>query len=384
MGINSLYIYRGYIKGNIMGISSVALKAFKLIPKYAFSDGAGAISKARKATISSETKSIFGKGNEFALKNSKTKISAGWDALKKDAVKTMNSKKSIWAGLRSFGKSLISKPKQGIRVAEKLAQRAGKTAGFWAKTGGALKGFGIAIKKLPIVGTLLSTGYEIYETYNAFKNGGVWEGTKQILKSTASIAGFAVGTALGAVVGGPVGAIIGGLACDMLVRHIVGGSYSDNHPKAEENADEPANEQGESSEISDTKSEDTSTDSQTGSSEPVKNTEVSEDKTSGTTTANPAIVTNPSSPSTSNPFASGSDVSNPFGLGLNIPNPVTLGFGSGIGMSNPFGTGFGLNPMMGGMGYMNPAMPQFNLGLQPGENIFLKYPMGYQFQYIGQ
>jgi len=40
--------------------------------------------------------------------------------------------------------------------------------------------------------------------------------------------------------------------------------------------------------------------------------------------------------------------------------------------------------MMGtGTGMFNPGAQLVNGLLQPGENIFLKYPMGQKFQYVG-
>lgn len=346
-----------------MGIGSVALKVLKLIPKYAFSDGASKIGKARRATVASDTKSIWGKGNEFALKNAKKKIGVGWEALKNEASKTMNSNKSIWSSIKSFGKSLISKPKQGIRVAEKLAQRAGKTAGFWAKAGGALKGLGKVFKKLPVIGTIIAIGCEIPDIYDAFSRGGAWEGTKQVLKSTAKIAGFAAGTALGAVVGGPVGALVGGLAGDMLVNWIVGGSYSENNPKTEDGEQE-------TDETEKTQTEGDAQDSEVSSddSSPSGTSVGTTTDTTATTTAIPSV-----------PYPTTTGMTNPFGAGLSVPNPVSIGFGAGAGLGNPFGTGFGMgNPF--GMGY-DSTQALVNSLLQPGENIFLKYPMGYVFQY---
>ena len=348
-----------------MGIGSIALKALKLIPKYAFSDGASKIGKARRATVASNSKSIFGKGNEFALKNFKKKAETGWNYLKKDALKTMNSSKGVWASICSFGKSLISKPKAGIRLAKIAAAKAGKTASLWAKAGGALKGVGAALKKLPIVGTLLVVGFEAYESYGAFSRGGAWEGTKQVLKSAAKIAGFAVGTALGAVVGGPVGALVGGLAGDMLVGWITGGSYSENHPEPE---DEEAEASSKTEEIS-SQGDQAETESTSESlSTPTASSDSSTSASTETTGVTPSVAT---------PYPTLTGMTNPFGAGLSVPNPAM------IGMNNPFGMGLGMsNPYMGAMGY-DPTQALVNSLLQPGENIFLKYPMGYQFQYIG-
>lgn len=347
-----------------MGIGSIALKALKLIPRYAFSNGSSVISKARKATVAPGTTSVFGKGNEFALKNSGKKISAGWDALKKDALKTMNSPKGVWASLKSFGKSLISKPKAGIRLAEKVAAKAGKTASFWAKAGGALKGLGKALKKLPIVGTIIMVGCEIPDIYDAFSRGGAWEGTKQVLKSAVKIAGFAAGTALGTVIGGPIGGLIGGIAGDMLVGWITGGSYSENHPKPE---DAEGTEQAQVTEETESQGEAEETGSSSSSSS----------SSSSDTSSSDSSSTSSGATSTTTTYPTTTGMTNPFGAGLSVPNPAM------IGMNNPFGMGLGMsNPYMGAMGY-DPTQALVNSLLQPGENIFLKYPMGYQFQYMG-
>ena len=344
-----------------MGIGSIALKTLRLIPRYAFSDGASVISKARKATVAKGNKFLFCKDNEFALKNAGTKISAGWNALKKDAVKTMNSKKSVWASLCSFGKSLISKPKAGIRAVTAAAAKAGKTAGFLAKTGGALKGLWKACSKLPIIGTLFVIGGEIPDIYDAFSRGGAWEGVKQTLKSSAKVVGFAAGTALGAVVGGPVGALVGGLAGDMLVNYLTGGSYAENHP--EETTEEQSQVQSQSTEGS--KSSEQSQTSQ----------ETSSSASSSDTSSSTSPIASSTGVSSAPSYPTSTGMTNPFGIGLNIPNPVM------IGMTNPFVMpGFAMGT---GMGMYNPGFPMMNQILQPGENIFEKYPMGFKFQYIG-
>lgn len=367
-----------------MGIGSIALKALKLIPRYAFSDGASKISKARRAIVDSNAKSIFGKGNEFALKNFKKKAEVGWDYLKKDATKTMNSKKSVWASIKSFGKSLCEKPKQAVRVAEKLAARAGKSIGIFGKAGWALKGLGKALKKLPIVGTVLATGYEIYETYGAFKNGGFWEGIKQVGKSALKIGAFAAGTALGAAVGGPVGALIGGIAADMLVGALLGGSYSENHPEPEEQKEstntesEVAEKQGKSE--PETSSSTTPSVDNSNATNTEDNTELNLTAETNDTTNNGINFTNSAITGSINPFGTGLGFTNPFGAG--IYSTPTFGTGYGMGM-NPFGLGFGMpTTFMGGFGFNNP-FASYNLGLQQGENIFLQYPMGYKFQYLG-
>ncbi|MBO6256780.1 hypothetical protein J6N69_01920 [bacterium] len=345
-----------------MGIGSLAWKALKLIPRYAFSDGASVISKARKATVAKGNKFLFCKDNEFALKNASTKISAGWKALKKDAAKTMNSNKSVWASLRSFGKSLISKPKAGIRAVTSAAAKAGKTAGFWAKTGGALKGLWKACNKLPIIGTLFVIGGEIPDIYTAFSKGGAWEGTKQVLKSSAKVVGFAAGTALGAVVGGPVGALAGGLAADMLVNYLTGGSYSENHPEETEETEQ----QGDSQSEADT---DTSSSSSSDAASDSSNSSAGASSTGSAATGSDTATTTAQQPTTTvtTPFPTPWSMSG-FAMGTG------MGMGMGMGMFNPFGMG---------MGMYNPASAVASTLLQPGENIFEKYPMGYKFQYMG-
>ena len=61
-------------------------------------------------------------------------------------------------------------------------------------------------------------------------------------------------------------------------------------------------------------------------------------------------------------------MTNPFGTGFGMTNPM-MNMGMGMGMNNPFGM-------------YNPAAALANSLLQPGENIFQKYPMGFQFQYM--
>ena len=93
-------------------------------------------------------------------------------------------------------------------------------------------------------------------------------------------------------------------------------------------------------------------------------------------------VSTPYPSSAVNPYTSGFGEINPSAVGIGMSNP----FGAGLGMNiNPYlSFGYGSNPFgMGLGGYTNPySMLGYSL-LQPGENIFQKYPIGYQFQYIG-
>lgn len=209
--------------------------AARTVARYSVGNGAEVISNARKAATPAGTswfKSIF----------SKKAAKAGWKALKQDVVKTATSKKSLWKSITSFGKSLITKPQAGWRLAGMKAAAAGKTAGFFTKLGGAFKGLGKACKKLPLIGTLITIGFEIPEIYKAFthKDGGFWEGMKQIGKSTLKIAAGTALSAIGACFAGPIGGAIGYMAGEWLMGKILGGDFSENHQEAsnEENPSE--------------------------------------------------------------------------------------------------------------------------------------------------
>lgn len=372
-----------------MGIGTIALNVLKAIPRYAFSDGCSVITKARKGVRVANPKagySIFSHPIE--------KGKAGLTALKKDLLKA-GTKKTVWQSITSFAKSFVTKPKAGIRAAKIAAAKAGKTASFWAKAGGALKGLGKVCKKLPIIGTVLTVGFEIPDVVKAFthKDGGFVEGMKQIGKSALKIGVGAGLCAVGTAIGGPVVGALAWAAGDWIVDKVTGGSFSENHPdenvaadatrqtidlRSQETQDEQTSQGSatESAEVSDNTSSTSSTSTDTDNNTDTDNTddnETTDTQSSDDTTTqqtqgsddtqtqqagtNPQVFSN-------NPFA--------FGLGTTTTNPFMMGGVPTMGTTPLFGMGFnsGVDAYTGSL-------------VQSGENIFEKYPMGYTFQYIG-
>ena len=341
-----------------MGIGTIALNVLKAIPRYAFSDGCSVITKARKGVRVANPKagySIFSHPIE--------KGKAGLTALKKDLLKA-GTKKTVWQSITSFAKSFVTKPKAGIRAAKIAAAKAGKTASFWAKAGGALKGLGKVCKKLPIIGTVLTVGFEIPDVVKAFthKDGGFVEGMKQIGKSALKIGVGAGLCAVGTAIGGPVVGALAWAAGDWIVDKVTGGSFSENHP--DENAAADATRQTIDLRSQETQDEQTSQGSATESAEVSDNTSSTSQQAQGSDdTQTQQAGTNPQVFS-NNPFA--------FGLGTTTTNPFMMGGVPTMGTTPLFGMGFnsGVDAYTGSL-------------VQSGENIFEKYPMGYTFQYIG-
>ena len=316
------------------------VRAAKCAPEFIFGESASVIGKAYKAAP---------KGSIF----SKAKVAS--KAFESHVGKLAASKGGFFTRLFKttvgLPKSLATSAKAGMRLAGMKGT---------SKFVGALKGFGKGIaKKMPYIGAILTLAFEAPNIYEGYKK----EGIKGALKQTAGAgvelgcmaAGAAIGSCICPGIGSAVGGIIGGL--------VGWGVRAFTFP-------EPS-EEGEQTEAEGSADADT-----TDASDATSDQTTSDQTTSGSTSSNGSTDTSTSSSTSGS--TSGSTPSTP-----SVPYPTTS-------MTNPFGTGFGMtNPMMNmGMGMnnpfgmYNPAAALANSLLQPGENIFQKYPMGFQFQYM--
>ena len=234
-----------------MGVSSIASSGFVNYAKRAgriYSEmlfGTG-----YEALESSINKSIFGKrpknapwynpykGSDWS--NFGTKMKDAFKALEQHEATVRASNggstlKSIWNNFTSIPKAFSEEIKNGSNVA-KLANK----STLW----GGIKGFGKAfMKKMPLIGGLMSVGFELLNIISAFKEGGLVEGLKEVgrgaLQIGADMGGFIVGQALIPI---PfVGGIIGSMVLGNLCSAIVGKGYNERKEEELTNGQIPQN-----------------------------------------------------------------------------------------------------------------------------------------------
>jgi len=316
------------------------VRAAKCAPEFIFGESASVIGKAYKAAP---------KGSIF----SKAKVAG--KAFESHVGKLAASKGGFFTRLFKttvgLPKSLATSAKAGMRLAGMKGT---------SKFVGALKGFGKGIaKKMPYIGAILTLAFEAPNIYEGYKKEGIKGALKQTAGAGVELGCMATGAAIGSCICPGIGSAVGGI-----IGGIVGwGVRAFTFP-------EPS-EEGEQTEAEGSADADT-----TDASDATSDQTTSDQTTSGSTSSNGSTDTSTSSSSSGS--TSGSTQST-----LSVPYPTTS-------MTNPFGTGFGMtNPMMNmGMGMnnpfgmYNPAAALANSLLQPGENIFQKYPMGFQFQYM--
>lgn len=114
---------------------------------------------------------------------------------------------------KSVGKEALEKA--GKEVVEEGGKKILKEVGENTVKQGAASLFKGFAKKIPLIGTVITAAFEVPNIINAFKEGGVGEGVKQIGRSAVSVAGDLGGMALGATIGSaifpPIGTIVGGI-----------------------------------------------------------------------------------------------------------------------------------------------------------------------------
>lgn len=338
----------------IFSLLKIGRRALKCIPEFIMGDSAHIVGKAYKAAP---------KGSIW----SKAKVAG--KAFEKHVDKLHTTQggfiKRLWKNTIGLPKALNFSRKAGVRLA--------KMKGTSAFMGG-LKGIGKGLaKKMPYVGALLTLAFEAPNIIKGYKKDGVKGALKQCAGAATELGCMAAGAAIGSCIPG-VGTVIGGLVggiVGLVVRSKVAPEPDDQEEvqapapevidknlEPERSSTNPSLGQSDSS----LSPSDSSSDSDSSSSSSKSDSENSSSN-SGSSSGNTNGTTQVTNPLTG---------FNPYGFGLNNP------FAMGIGINNPFG---GLN----GMGLYNTPITAFtNTLLQPGENIFLKYPIGYRFQYLGQ
>lgn len=352
--------------GSIAKIGAKALgygkRALKCAPEFVFGESASVVGKAYKAAP---------KGSIWS------KAKAAGKAFESH-VGALNAAKGgfftrLFKNTVGLPKALTNSTKAGIRLAGMKGTN---------KFLGGLKGLGKGLgKKMPYIGALLTIAIEIPSIIKGYKKEGVKGALKQTAGAGVELGCMATGAAIGSCICPGAGSLVGGLIGGLVgwgVRALTFPEVEDEEEEVAEteqqNQDTDTSETDSTSDTSATDTSSSSSSSSTASSNVTSSGAISDDS-SGTTTGTSSAVTTP--------FPTATGITNPFGAGLSVPNPAMIGMsnpfgmGAGIGLGNPFGTGFG---MMGGLGY-NPTQALVNSILQPGENIFLKYPMGYVFQY---
>lgn len=340
-----------------MGLLSIAGRALKCMPEFIFGESAHVIGKAYKAAP---------KGSIF----SKAKVAG--KAFESHVTKLSATKGGFFTRMWNSAKSCVKFP--STRAGIRLARMTGKS-----KIMGGIKGFFKGLgKKMPFIGAVLTVAFEIPSIIKGYKQEGIAGALKQVAGAGIELGGMAAGAAIGSCICPGIGSLIGG------VIGAFAGSFARDAVAPLKEDDEEQVPQGEQdTQPSDTTSTDSSstTDSASSSSERSSGATTESEKADSTSTTTTPTTTTPTAttPTATSPTATIPSI-NPF-------NPtMTNPFGSGIGFNPMMGTGmnFGFNPMMGmGTGMFNPEAQLVNGLLQPGENIFLKYPMGQKFQYVG-
>lgn len=331
--------------GSVLKLGSRALKC---LPEFIFGESAHVIGKAYKAAP---------KGSIF----SKAKVAG--KAFESHVTKLSATKGGFFTRMWNSAKSCVKFP--STRAGIRLARMTGKS-----KIMGGIKGFFKGLgKKMPFIGAALTVAFEIPSIIKGYKQEGIAGALKQVAGAGIELGGMAAGAAIGSCICPGIGSLIGGVVgafAGSLVRSKVAPLKEDEEeqvPQGEQDTQPSDTTSTDSSSPADSSSSSSSSGSSTS-------TTTGSDSTSTSTTTTPTATAPTATIPSFNPF--NPTMTNPFGLGFGF-NPMM-----GMGMN------FGFNPMMGmGTGMFNPGAQLVNGLLQPGENIFLKYPMGQKFQYVG-
>lgn len=354
-----------------MGIISSIMKPVVFAAKNLFRNSEN-VTAARKALYGASKKGGT-KKFESIFTNFVPKAKAGMKELSKEykATKTTGLLKGIGSSFKNIWKTITSSTKAGVRAAsiKSAGKSVSKLATFAGGAKGLFKGLGKCLKKLPVIGTILTVGFEIPEIYGAFKDGGFWEGTKQVLRSGGKLIVGAGCAALGTAIGGPVGGAIGWIAGDMLMDWIF-------PPYSEQKAKEEEQQTAQNEELS---RENIPTEQERDQAQQQQQTPSTvQQPATPAASEQPAIeqplVQSPITPTLTTDFTTTYPGTNPFnsGLGLNVNYPLHLGISPSL-----YGS-FG--------GLTTPGMPITNLNPVPDifgyENLYTKTPSNYKFIYM--
>lgn len=341
--------------GSIVKIGTKAFKygkrALNCAPEFILGESSQVIGKAYKA---SNKTSIFAKAKDAgkAFENHVGTLKAAKGGFFSRLFKTT-------IGLP---KALTKSTKAGIRLARMKGTN---------KFLGALKGLGKGIgKKMPYIGALLTIAFEIPNIYKGYKKEGITGALKQCGGAGIELGCMATGAAIGSCICPGIGTIIGGIIgsfVGMGVRSVTFPEPSENEEESGANGAQDA-----SNTPPDSTSETGTSDGASSATDSAPTESSSSASGTGVTSTTPTVSTTPST----GIFNPGMPMTNPFGMGLNVPNPVNIGM-------NPIGLGNPAMGMVGGMNMFNPSLAYTNPILQPGENFFQKYQIGYRFQYMG-
>ena len=319
------------------------VRAAKCAPEFIFGESASVIGKAYKAAPKG---SIFSKA-KVAGKAFESHV--GKLAASKGGFFTRVFKTTV-----GLPKSLATSAKAGMRLAGMKGT---------SKFVGALKGFGKGIvKKMPYIGAILTLAFEAPNIYEGYKKEGIKGALKQTAGAGVELGCMATGAAIGSCICPGIGSAVGGI-----IGGIVGwGVRAFTFPEPSEEGEQTEAEgsaDADTTDASDATSDQTTSDQTTSGSTSSNGSTGSTDTSTSSSTSGSTSGSTPSTPSVPYPTTS---MTNPFGTGFGMTNPM---MNMGMGMNNPFGM-------------YNPAAALANSLLQPGENIFQKYPMGFQFQYM--
>ena len=335
--------------GSIVKIGTKAFKygkrALNCAPEFILGESSQVIGKAYKA---SNKTSIFAKAKDAgkAFENHVGTLKAAKGGFFSRLFKTT-------IGLP---KALTKSTKAGIRLARMKGTN---------KFLGALKGLGKGIgKKMPYIGALLTIAFEIPNIVAGYKKDGIFGALKQTGGAGIELGFMAAGSAIGSCIAPGVGTIIGGIIGSFV------GMFARNAIVPEASNDEAETSADGSQDTTDTSSNPASGTSSSDGASSSSSSSSTESSSSESGTSSSGSTTSTTSPvSTLNP---GMSMTNPFGMNY-ATNFPTMGMGFGYPTMG----------MTGGMNMFNPSLAYTNPILQPGENFFQKYPMGYKFQYLG-
>ena len=207
-----------------MGIMSLLVKGGSKALNYG-----KRIAKVTPDFLLGETSDVIGGAMKHTKGSLFTKGKAGFHALEKHVAKQSkngNFFARLWKSLKSTPKAVTG----GYKAAAATAKAAGKS-GVLA----GVKGAGKAIlKKMPMIGAILTIGLEVPNIYRAFKDGGFKAGMKEIGGAGVELGCMAGGAAIGTCVGGPVGAAIGAVVGGIVGMFARGKTHTEK--KAEQEA----------------------------------------------------------------------------------------------------------------------------------------------------
>lgn len=106
---------------------------------------------------------------------------------------------------------------------------AAKTPGAWAKTKSI---FGTITKRMPLIGNILTLGFEIPNIYRAFRDGGIGTGIGETFKAAAKLGVFSIGMTIGTMFGGPLLGLVAGFGAGILADKIFGKSFTQKQEEA--------------------------------------------------------------------------------------------------------------------------------------------------------